>query len=143
MFNVFTLILKNLLILYSIVSSLVILNPDAIGLLLFLLDTIIYIYIYIYYYILLYYRYGWLTISSYYGSIPLTLELIVRDDGLITLCHSCEFACQQRVLKTFPGPGYLPSEDAVVRLWLYFLNCFLLNTAITMINKNIRDFWSQ
>ena len=23
------------------------------------------------------------------------------------LCHSCRFACQQRVLKTFPGPGYL------------------------------------
>ena len=56
----------------------------------------------------------WLTISSCYGSIPLTLELIVRDGGLITLCHSCEFACQQRVLKTFPGPGYLHSEDGVV-----------------------------
>ena len=140
MFNVFTLILKNLLILYSIVSSLVILT-QLVCCCFYL--TLLYIYIYIYYYILLYYRYGWLTISSCYGSIPLTLELIVRDDGLITLCHSCEFACQQRVLKTFPGPGYLPSEDAVVRLWLYFLNCFLLNTAITMINKNIRDFWSQ
>ena len=31
-----------------------------------------------------------------------------------TLCHSCGFACQQRVLKTFPGPGYLRSEDGVV-----------------------------
>ena len=28
--------------------------------------------------------------------------------------HSCGFACQQRVLKTFPGPGYLRSEDGVV-----------------------------
>ena len=30
------------------------------------------------------------------------------------LCHSCGFACQQRVLKTFPGPGYLLCEDGVV-----------------------------
>ena len=37
-----------------------------------------------------------------------------RDGGLSGLCHSCEFACQQRVLKTFPGPGYLRSEDGVV-----------------------------
>ena len=28
--------------------------------------------------------------------------------------YSCGFACQQRVLKTFPGPGYLHSEDGVV-----------------------------
>ena len=58
--------------------------------------------------------YIWLTISSCYGSIPLTLGLIGRDGGLSTLCHSCGFACQQRVLKTFPGPGYLHSEDGVV-----------------------------
>ena len=49
-----------------------------------------------------------------YGSIPLTLGLIGRNGGLSTLCHSCRFACQQRVLKTFPGPGYLRSEDGVV-----------------------------
>ena len=51
--------------------------------------------------------YVWLTISSCYGSIPLVLGLIGRDGGLSALCHSCEFACQQRVLKTFPGPGCL------------------------------------
>ena len=28
--------------------------------------------------------------------------------------HSVWFACQQRVLKTFPGPGYLRSEDGIV-----------------------------
>ena len=44
----------------------------------------------------------------------LSLGLIERDGGLSTLCHSCRFACQQRVLKTFPGPGYLHSEDGVV-----------------------------
>ena len=33
------------------------------------------------------------------------------------MCHSCGFACQQRVLKTFHGPGYLHSEDGVVWLW--------------------------
>ena len=58
--------------------------------------------------------YIWLTISPCYGSIPLALGLIGRDGGLSTLCHSRGFACQQRVLKMFPGPGYLHSEDAVV-----------------------------
>ena len=55
-----------------------------------------------------------LTISSYYGSITLNLGLIGRDAGLRTLYHRCGFACQQRVLKTFPGPSYLHSEDRVV-----------------------------
>ena len=58
--------------------------------------------------------YIWLTISSCYGSIPLTLGLIGRDGGLSTLYHSCGFACQQRVLKTFPDSGYLRSENGVV-----------------------------
>ena len=40
-----------------------------------------------------------------------------RDGGLSTLCHSCVFACQQKVLETFPDPGYLRSEDGVVWLW--------------------------
>ena len=44
----------------------------------------------------------------------LNLRLITRDGGLSTLCPSCGFACQQKVLKTFPGPGYLHSEDGVV-----------------------------
>ena len=44
----------------------------------------------------------------------LGLGLIGRDGGLSTLCHSCGFACQQRVLKTFLGPGYLHSEDGLV-----------------------------
>ena len=56
-------------------------------------NILLYIYIYIY----------------IYHSIPLTLGLIGRDGGF-----SCGFACQQRVLKTFPGPGYLRSEDGVV-----------------------------
>ena len=55
-----------------------------------------------------------LTISSCYGSILLTLGLIGRDGGLSTLCHTCWFACQQRVLKMFPGPSYLRSEHGVV-----------------------------
>ena len=61
--------------------------------------------------------YTWLTISSCYGSIPLTLGFIWRDCGLSTLCHSCGFACQERVVKTFPGPDYLRSKDGVVWLW--------------------------
>ena len=51
--------------------------------------------------------YIWLTVSSCYDSIPLTLGLIGRNSGLITLCHSCSFVCQQRVLKTFPDYGYI------------------------------------
>ena len=58
--------------------------------------------------------YIWLTISSCSGSIHLTLGLIGRDGGLSTLRYSCGFACQQRVLKTFPGPGYLRSKNGVV-----------------------------
>ena len=42
----------------------------------------------------------------------LSLGLIGRDGGLSTLCHGCGFACHQRVLKTFLGPGYLCSEDS-------------------------------
>ena len=49
----------------------------------------------------------WLTISSCYGLIPLTLELMGREDGLSTLHHSCGLACQQRVLKTFPAVSTL------------------------------------
>ena len=66
--------------------------------------------------------YIWFTISSFYGSIPLALGLIGRDSRLSTLCHSCGFACQQRVLKTFSGPGYLHSEDGVVWLWHSLVN---------------------
>ena len=75
--------------------------------------------------------YIWLNISSCYCSIPLALGLIGRDGGLGTLCHSCGFACQQRVLKTFPGPGYLLSEDGVVWLrhslvYLYILYIYII-----------------
>ena len=61
--------------------------------------------------------YIWLTISSCYGSILLTLGLIVDvrvDREGWWFEHSCGFACQQRVLKTFPSPDYLRSEDGVV-----------------------------
>ena len=39
------------------------------------------------------------------------LMVIVRDGGLSTLCHSCEFTCQKRVLKTFSRHDYLHSKD--------------------------------
>ena len=63
----------------------------------------VYVYVYVYTY----------TYTYIYSSIPLTLGLIGRDGSLSTLCHSCGFACQQRVLKTFSGPAYLRSEDGV------------------------------
>ena len=53
------------------------------------------------------------------------IGLIGRDGGLSTLCHSCGFACQHRVLKTFPGPGYLHSEDGIVWLWHSLVNLYI------------------
>ena len=61
-------------------------------------------------------------------------DLIERDGGLSTLCHSCGFACQQRVLKTFPGPGYLCSEDGVV--WLWHLLVYNIGIDIHIISWN-------
>ena len=56
----------------------------------------------------------------------LSLGLIGRDGGLSTLCQSCRFACQQWVLKTFPGPGcYLRSEDGVVWLCHSLVNLYI------------------
>ena len=48
-----------------------------------------------------------------------------RDDDWNTLCHSCGFVCQQRVLKTFPDPGYLRSEDGVVYLWHLLVSLYI------------------
>ena len=83
----------------------------------YILHTHIYIYIYICIMTFngkLVNLYIWFTISSCYSSIPLTLGLIRRNCVLSNLCQVCRFACQQRVLKPFPGPNYLRSEDGVV-----------------------------
>ena len=72
--------------------------------------------------------YIWLTISFCYGPITLDLGLIVRDGGLSTLCHSCRFPCQQRVLKSIPGSGSFHSEDGVVWLWHPPVNLYVWPT---------------
>ena len=94
--------------------------------------------------------YIWLTISSCYGSISLVWGLIGRDSGLSTLCHNCGFACQQWVLKMFPGPDYLRPEDGVVwqwhslanlHIWLTISSCFdsfLLALGLTGRNGGFR-----
>ena len=41
-------------------------------------------------------------------------QIGVMVGGLSTLGHSCRFACQQRVLKKFPGSGYSHSVDEAV-----------------------------
>ena len=94
----------------------------------------LYIYIYIYICVCVCVRvcvcvcvYIWLTISSCYGSIPLTLGLIGGMVNWALLCHSCGFACQQRVLKTFPCPSatrYLRSEYGIVWLWHLLVNLY-------------------
>ena len=73
----------------------------------------IYIYnIYIYIYILYIYRYIYVYVYVY---IYTQYSMVIgRNGGLGTLCHSCRFAPQQRVLKTFPGPGYLRFEKGIV-----------------------------
>ena len=56
------------------------------------------------------------------------LMAIGRDSGRSTLSHSCEFACQQRVLKIFPGHDYLRSEDGVVWLWHFLVNLHIYDS---------------
>ena len=56
--------------------------------------------------------YTWFAILSCYGSIAVSYG---KDGCLSTFYHSCRFACQQKLLKTFPGSaGYLHSEDGIV-----------------------------
>ena len=69
--------------------------------------------------------YMWITISLCYCSIPLALRFIGNDGSLSTLCHSCEFSCQQGLLKTFPSPAYLRSKDGVVWLWYSLVNLYI------------------
>ena len=57
---------------------------------------------------------GLVSTKSCYGSIPLIMVLIGRDDDLNTLCHSCRFDYQQRVLKMFSGPGHIRCENGEV-----------------------------
>ena len=52
---------------------------------------------------------------------PFDLSVMVTDGGLSTLCHSCGFACQQKLLKTFPGPGYLHLGLESPLWWIIFL----------------------
>ena len=76
--------------------------------------------------------YIWLTIWSCYSLIPLASGLIERDGVFKSLYHSCEFAWQNRVLKIFPGAGYLPSKDRVIRLWHWLINLYIwLTTWLT------------
>ena len=60
-----------------------------------------------------------------------------RYTYLSTLRHSCGLACQQRVLKTFPGPGYPPRgwgslAMAFTSKFVYIINAHRLN----IFNKN-------
>ena len=75
--------------------------------------------------------YIWLTILLCDSSIILALGLTGRDEGLITLSHSCRFTCQQRMLKTFLGPSFLLSNDGVVWLWHSLINLYIWLTILT------------
>ena len=56
----------------------------------------------------------WLSIFSFLRVNFLILVLTGSDSGLRTLRHSCIFYYQRRVVKTFPGPGYIHSEAGVM-----------------------------
>ena len=56
--------------------------------------------------------------------IYIYIGLIERDGGLSTLYHSYGFACQQRMLITFLGPGYLHPEDGVASL-CHYINIYI------------------
>ena len=70
----------------------------------------------------------WLTISSCYGSISLTLVLVVTDGGSSTLCHSCGFDDHQTVPEMFPDPAYILSKDGVGWLWHLMINLYVFGS---------------
>ena len=41
------------------------------------------------------------------------------------LCEICVFPCQEKVLKTFPGPGYIRSEEGVIWLWHSLIDLYI------------------
>ena len=58
------------------------------------------------------------------------LMVIGRDGGLSNLCHSCglwAYVSEEGVQKTFPGPGYLSSEDGQsdYGIWHLFVNLYI------------------
>ena len=63
--------------------------------------------------------------NKYFWLVDPYRKSLYTYGGLSTLCHSCGFASQQRVLKTFSGPGYPHSEDEVVWLWHSLLNLYI------------------
>ena len=65
---------------------------------------------------------------------------IGRDGGLNTLCHNCEFYFQQRVLKRFPGPGYLFSKDGVAWMWHFFVNMHMCGTPYYLVTPQSQCF---
>ena len=52
------------------------------------------------------------------------------------LCHSCGFACQQRVLKTFPGPGYI-----YIYTYIYIYIYIYIYMYTIHINKSIYNIY--
>ena len=104
---------------------------------------IIYIYIYLYIFIYICRYWSWLSPLRGWGSLTMAFtgkpvymahHFILQRLNLLDLrvdrerwwfehlCHSCGFACQQRVLKMFSGPGYLRSEEGVVWLWYLLIS---------------------
>ena len=56
------------------------------------------------------------------------------------LVHNCGFVCQQRVWKTFPGPGDLRYEDGIVWQYHFLVNLYIFLT-ISFHLRVDRDVW--
>ena len=54
--------------------------------------------------------------------------MIERDGGFSNLCHSCRLDYQQRVLKTFLGPGCLRAKYGVVLLWHLLVSLYVYSS---------------
>ena len=60
-----------------------------------------------------------------------------------TSCRNCGFACQQRVLKTFPGPNCLHSKDGEVWLWHLLVNLWTEAQKDFLLFQNCSEFFSE
>ena len=75
--------------------------------------------------------YIWLTILSCYRWNHLAFKLIWRNGSQSILCHSCGFACQQRILKFFSASGYLRCKQGVISQWHSLVNLYIWLTILS------------
>ena len=74
-------------------------------------------------YIITYYAISLYFLSTLCAMCHESISVLIREMVVWALCViAAGFASPQRVLKMFPGPGYLRSKDGIVWLWHLSLN---------------------